>query len=113
MVIMNCTALYIEVFLSLSLATDINGVDKIIETPVSTQHSSSAPFAATSNSVLQLFFPVHLSKTISTQTEHNNLHKGMNYSRTVALDRIRLILVDLINLVEWGYGRIWEAVRIP
>lgn len=32
MVITNCTALYREVFLSLSLATDINGVDKIIET---------------------------------------------------------------------------------
>lgn len=54
MVITNCTALYREVFLSLSLATDINGVDKIIETPVSTQHSSTAPLTATSKMTISI-----------------------------------------------------------
>ncbi len=57
---------------------DINGVDKMLETPFRiTQYNSTAQ--QTMASKMTIKFNQHLSKTVSIQAQHYNLHVGGIY----------------------------------
>ncbi len=73
----------------------INGLDKTIETPVSiTRCISAAPQTAASKMTIKLNH--HLSKTVPTKAQQNDLHECRIYYRALVLD-IHFRKVYLVN----------------